>query len=192
VNVSVGIVKRPCEGEVACGDACAVDETDSGLLVSVADGLGHGPHAETAALAFLAHVHADTELRLADIMATAREPLASTRGAAAALLRFNTATCRVEFTGVGNIHMHCVSDVAMQPVCAPGIVGKPVRKILPFAFEWPRRALVALCSDGISSRLRLEEYAHLEPQAIAEAILAEHGRAYDDATCVVVRYLGEE
>ena len=192
MNLTIGAVQRPCEGETACGDGYATELRESGLLVSVVDGLGHGPMAEEAAVAFLSHVRANPELSLVDMMAGAREPLASTRGAAAALLRFNLETRRVEFTGVGNIHMHSVSDVRMHPVCAPGIVGKHVRKLLPFEFEWPQSFLVALCSDGISSRLHLEEFENMEPQSVAEAILEQHGKAYDDATCVVVRYLGEE
>jgi serine/threonine protein phosphatase PrpC len=192
VNLTIGTVQRPCEGETACGDGFSTELLESGLLVSVVDGLGHGPHAEEAAIAFLDHVASDTSRSLIDIMASAREQLSSTRGAAAALLRFNFEARRVEFTGVGNIAMHSVADVAMHPVSAPGIVGKPVRKLLPFQFDLPGSALVALCSDGISSRLRLEEFEGLDVQAIAEAILELHGKYYDDATCVVVRYSGEE
>ena len=66
-----------------------------------------------------------------------------------------------------------------------------MRKMLSFDFDLPPTALIALCSDGISSRLHLAEYAHLEPQAIADAIMEQHGKSHDDATCVVVRYSDE-
>jgi serine/threonine protein phosphatase PrpC len=79
----------------------------------------------------------------------------------------------------------------MHPVCAPGIVGHRVRKMLAFEFELPESATIALCSDGISSRLHFDEYVHLEPQEIADLIMKQHGKFHDDATCVVVRYTHE-
>ena len=116
MRVSIGIEQRNCEGENVCGDGYLTELAETGLLISVVDGLGHGPCAEEAANAFLDHVRSDSSAPLLDIMSGAREPLSSTRGAAAALLRFNAEMRRVEFTGVGNIHMHSVADVAMLPV----------------------------------------------------------------------------
>lgn len=186
--VDIGRVNRPCQGEIANGDGWTVDEYEGGLLVCVVDGLGHGPLAEEASNAFTSLVREDVTAPLLDIMTTAGGRLAPTRGAAAALLRFDEAAGRVEFTGVGNIHMHSVSDVKLQPVCAPGVVGQRVRKLLPFEFELPSTALVALCSDGISSRMHLEDYAELGAQEVADRILLDHGKAYDDATAVVIRF----
>jgi phosphoserine phosphatase RsbX len=188
MTIEFGFVNRPCQGETANGDSWLLEEYEGGVLMSVVDGLGHGPNAEEAALLFTHLVREDPQAPLLELMTAAGKRLASSRGAAAALLRFNEAESRVEFTGVGNIHMHAVADVKMYPVCAPGVVGHRVRKLLPFEFELPQTALVALCSDGISSRLHLENYEHLEPQQIAEALLAEHGKDYDDATALVVRF----
>jgi negative regulator of sigma-B (phosphoserine phosphatase) len=191
MRFEAGIAARPCQGETVCGDQCLALELESGLLIAVADGLGHGPHAFDASMAFVNHVRNNPDMTVNELMLTAQAPLAGTRGAAAALLRIDGVARRIEFAGVGNIHLHAISDVHISPVCAPGIVGHRVRKLLPFEFEWPREALFAMCSDGISSRLELERYAHLEPQQIADAILAEQGKEYDDATCVVVRLSGE-
>jgi phosphoserine phosphatase RsbX len=191
MSVCFGIAQRPCEGETVCGDAYTTDRLDGGALVSVVDGLGHGPKASEAAAAFTDALNEDRSLSVQLMMEEAHRRLSGTRGAAAAILRLDAGTRRVSFTGVGNIEMHAVSDVKMQPVCAPGIVGHRLRKMLSFEFELPSAALIALCSDGISSRLRLSEYAHLDPQQIADAILEQHGKFHDDATCVVVRYSNE-
>jgi len=182
-----GIAQRVCQGETVCGDGYTTRIFDDGALVSVVDGLGHGPNAGEAAVAFTDIVEESSEPGVQAIMESAHRALSGTRGAAAAILRLDEATKSVTFTGVGNIEMHSVSDVKMHPVCAPGIVGHRVRKMLAFDFDLPTEATIALCSDGISSRLHFDEYVHLEPQEIADAILDQHGSAHDDATCVGFR-----
>lgn len=186
-----GIAQRACEGETVCGDGYFVRVLEDGALVTVVDGLGHGPKASEAAVTFNESIEGNVSLDVQAMMEGAHAALSRTRGAAAAILRLDDTTKRVSFTGVGNIEMHAISEVKMQPVCVPGIVGHRVRKMLAFEFELPRLATIALCSDGISSRLRLSEYADLEPQRIADLILEQHGKMHDDATCVVVRYAEE-
>lgn len=48
---AIGAVNVPYPGETVCGDAWAVVHDDTGLVVLVADGLGHGPAAQAAAAA---------------------------------------------------------------------------------------------------------------------------------------------
>jgi len=186
--VCFGIAQRVCEGETVCGDGYITRILDNGAVVSVVDGLGHGPMAGMAATAFNESIEDNMELGVQAMMEQANRALSGTRGAAAAILRLDDTGKRVHFTGVGNIEMHAVADVKMHPVCAPGIVGHRVRKMLAFEFELPDAATIALCSDGISSRLHFSEYAHLEPQEIADMIMEQHGKFHDDATCVIVRY----
>jgi hypothetical protein len=186
--VALGFSKRAAEGETVCGDAFTAEQCGSGVLVGVVDGLGHGPLAASASEAFIEVIREDTLRPLDDLMSKAHERLSGTRGAAAALLRIDASAGHVEFTGVGNIHMHSVGPVKMKPVCVPGVVGHRIRKLRTFEFELPDTMLIAVCSDGISSGVRLEEFAHLSVQEIAESILETYGRTYDDATCVVARY----
>lgn len=189
--VCFGIAQRVCQGQTVCGDGYITRVLADGALLSVVDGLGHGPKAEEAATAFNETCEEHITLDVQAMMVEANRALSGTRGAAAAILRLDDADKRVYFTGVGNIEMHAHGDVKMQPVCAPGIVGHRVRKMLSFEFELPHEATIALCSDGISSRLRFDEYVHLEPQEIADLIMEEHGKLHDDATCVVMRYTNE-
>jgi len=190
--LDIGTVNRCAEGEVVCGDTFTIDRHDGEVLVSVVDGLGHGPNANTAAAAFSNLVAEDTTLSLEEMMAAANKRLAGTRGAAAALLRISTTTGRVDFVGVGNIHLHTLTPERVHPVCVPGIVGHRLRKIVPFGFDLPEWGIFAMCTDGISSRIDLDQFDGLGAQAMAEALLEVHGRTYDDATCVVVRYAQAE
>lgn len=188
MNYDIGFVNRCAQGEHVSGDAYTIDEQTGTLLVSVIDGLGHGPNAAVAAGAFPDVVAANMQLTLSDMMAAANQQLSHTRGAAAALLRIDSSEERIDFVGVGNIHLHTLSPEPINPVCAPGIVGHRLRKILPFGFRMPEWGLFAMCSDGISSRIEFDRFGSFGAQDIADALLEEHGKYYDDATCVVVKY----
>lgn len=180
---------RPCTGETVCGDGHAVHNGGSSLVVAVVDGLGHGPCAHEASQAFLGYVAENRDTPVDQLMMEAHKAITGTRGAAAALIRIDLEHASLHFCGVGNIHFHSLADGAsMHPVSAPGIVGHRLRKVVPYRFDMPRKGLFAVCSDGISSRLRLEEIPGDDPQAIADGVLASHGKDHDDATCVVVSY----
>ncbi len=186
--LDLGTVSRTMPGECACGDAFLIDRMDHSLLVGVVDGLGHGEQAAEAAHAFTESVGQRPRASLESLMLAAHADIAGTRGAAAALLRINTPRGMIEFTGVGNIHLHAISDVPIRPICVPGIVGHRLRKVRPFEFPLPSACLLAMCSDGIETRFELADYAELPSQEIADAILAEHGKNHDDATCVIIRF----
>lgn len=187
LKIEIGSAQRPCLGERVCGDAFVVIDEGEYVTIAVADGLGHGEAAALAATAFCAHVEEQKSRSIEDIMNGAQSRLAGTRGAAAALLRFDTTGETVEYVGVGNIETAVVGDSPVRPVSSPGIVGKRVRKLLCFTYDIGKETMLVVFSDGISSRMDLCQYAHLEPQALAERILVEYGKDYDDATCVVVR-----
>lgn len=192
MNFDIGTVNRCAEGETVSGDAFLIDRRNGSLLIGVVDGLGHGPKANEAALEFSAVINEEPTMPLDKLMATANLRLARTRGAAAAILRIDSTSRRLDFVGVGNIHLHSITPDSVHPVCAPGIVGHRLRKIVPFGFDMPDWGVFAMCSDGISSRIVMEQYASLGAQQIADTLLESHGKSYDDATCVVVRYAREE
>jgi hypothetical protein len=45
-----------------------------------------------------------------------------------------------------------------------------------------------MATDGISSRARLDAYRHLDAQNMADALLRDHAKDHDDASCVVIHY----
>jgi len=188
VSAQTGIVIRPCVGETVCGDAQVVIENENTLLVAVVDGLGHGPGAAEASEAFVDFVRGNAHKPLETLMFEGGSHIASTRGAAAAIVRLDFANRLLSFCGVGNVHFHSLSSAPLHPVCVPGIVGHRVRKIIPYEFELPDEGTFVLCSDGISSRIHLEEYPGHGPQELANALLEQHGKSHDDATCVAVAF----
>lgn len=182
----IGVVQRPIRNEKVCGDAFVVLR-DEEITIAVADGLGHGPKAAEAALAFCAYVEANVSRGLEEILRGATAEISHTRGAAAALLRIGDRQRCLSFAGIGNIELQAVSKLPIRPTSTPGIVGRPLRKVLEFDYELNGGDLLAVYSDGISGRFRLESYGRLNAQSAAEAILSDHGKRHDDATCLVVR-----
>jgi negative regulator of sigma-B (phosphoserine phosphatase) len=155
--------------------------------VVLADGLGHGPRAEEAAAVMCAHVAAHPADAIEDVLRGASQAMSHTRGAAGAIMRIDARTLAMEFTGVGNVELQSVTQGLVRPFCVPGIIGRRLRKVLRFDYVLAPGDVLAMYSDGISSRFDLGKYAVRGAQEAAEAILADHGKLHDDATCIVVR-----
>jgi len=192
VRIETGVAIRPCQGEVVCGDAQLVLDDGERMVVAVVDGLGHGPSAATASEAFLEFIAEHPDLPLDQMMLEGSTHIAGTRGAAAALVRIDRASKILTYCGIGNVHFHSAAETPMNPVSLPGIVGHRVRKVMPYEFAMPEEGRFVLCSDGISSRIHLEEYAEkADAQTLADAVFAQHSKAHDDVTCVAVTYSAE-
>jgi hypothetical protein len=151
-------------------------------------GLGHGEAAAAAADAFCAYVRSQPDASPDHVLLGAHAALRGTRGVVAAVLRIHPDPARLELAGVGNIEVHSVSRTPIRPTSHPGVVGVRLRTVRTVAFALHPGDLVILRSDGISSRFDLADLAHLDAQPLAEALLARHGTAHDDASCLVLRY----
>lgn len=184
--MDIGIAERPCQGETVCGDTHLVISGEV-TLVAMADGLGHGPAAREAAVAFKEYVEEHAQESLEDILRGASAAISKTRGVAAALARIDQRAMTLSFAGVGNIEMHTVSRERIRPVSIPGIVGSRLRKVKQFDYNLALGDLLMLHSDGISSRLNLEDFRKLGVQEMADTIMEQHGKWHDDVTCLVIR-----
>jgi hypothetical protein len=161
--------------------------TGAPFVIALADGLGHGEEAATAADAFCSFVRDNPSLPPLELLAQGGRAIAHTRGAAAAVLRVEPLLRRLSFAAVGNIDVRSHGSVPFRPLSAPGIVGRPVRKVLPFDHTFAPGDLVVMHSDGVSSRLELGPLSGLDTQSMAERIVRDFGKDHDDASCVVLR-----
>lgn len=187
----VGAVCLPLQGEEECGDAWTVVETEDGMTVLVADGLGHGPEAARASLAAVAAVAHRPEAAPAHLMHDLHDALRGTRGAAAAIAHLDFTARELRFTGVGNIAAAVHDgDARRHLVSHNGIVGNNMRKAQEFSLGWPDDALLIMHSDGIGTRWDLKNYPGLasrHPSLIAAILYRDFARARDDATVLVIR-----
>lgn len=197
--IEYGAINLPLQGEDLCGDAWACGYSPNAFTVMVADGLGHGALANSAAIAAT-----DTFIRLSsasvvELVEASHEALRPTRGAALGVasipLQAGThgdSEPRVaRFCGVGNIaasvwtpqgHRHLVSHA--------GIVGHQLHKAQEFQVDWPHDGLLILHSDGIATRWDLSRYPGLtlrHPGLIAATLYRDFARGRDDVTVFVAR-----
>ncbi len=188
MQVLIGSAQRPVGNETVCGDSFIVVPIEQGLLLCLADGLGHGPAAYAASDKACRYAQEHASKPLEALMRGIDGALRGTRGAAVSLLTLTAQ--RVRFIGVGNVELRAHARVRIAPPTQPGIVGQGMRPLRVWDYALAHGDLFALLSDGISTRFDLEELAHLTPQAIAQEILAKHQKSHDDACCVIARLTG--
>lgn len=191
-RLQFGAISVALAGEIECGDTWRIADRGTLLSVMVADGLGHGPLAATAARAG-AQAFADRPFDEPSlVLQSLHRSLAATRGAVAACAQLHAAEARVDYAGVGNIHGAIVGwERSRGMVSYNGTLGMQIPRPRQLAYDWPPGELVVMHSDGLSARWNLAEhpglYAH-HPAIIAAVLYRDSARKRDDATVVVVRY----
>lgn len=183
----VGSAQRPRTGETACGDVGAVIPFSRGVLLCLADGLGHGVDAQASADEACRYARAHAEAPLEALLRGIDVALRGMRGAAVSVLAIHAAEGRAQFAGIGNVELRAVARAHVAPPTMPGIVGQRIRGVRVWEYPLATGDLLVLATDGISSRFDLSELAHLEPQALADAIVGQHHKSHDDASCLVAR-----
>jgi negative regulator of sigma-B (phosphoserine phosphatase) len=185
----VGIFGRPIDGEPESGDDAALVRTAQGLLVAVADGLGHGPEAREASARAMAVVRAGGEPRV--LLASCHQALRGTRGAVMAAARFDHAAGLLTHAGAGNISSHVYRLRASRRFATvPCVLGAPgpEPRLREESEPLSPRLLLVMFSDGVSARADLSEDLELlrqPPLVIAHQVLLRHGRTTDDALVLV-------
>jgi anti-sigma regulatory factor (Ser/Thr protein kinase) len=199
-RLSFGAVCVRFPGEDQCGDAWGVYQDPTRAVFMLVDGLGHGSIAAEAADEAVRVFDADHDKPAAEILARAHLALRSTRGAVMAVAETDIDTGGVSFVGVGNISACLIDDGRPRHmVSVNGTVGF-VAKPKAYAYTWQKNALMALSSDGMHARWRLERFPDLldrHPSIIAGVLYQNYARGSagdaqsrerDDVTILVARW----
>jgi len=186
--VDIGTAQRPADGETVSGDAFLVVRAEPRVLLAVADGLGHGPHAAHAANTLTKYIQEHSTESLEMLLRGADRAVASTRGAAVMLARVDKETSTIDVAGVGNVALRSWSKERIQPLPARGVLGRGVRHVRIFRYNLAEGDLFALYTDGIAGSFDIDSVRHQDATTIARAVLEGFRKPHDDATCVVVRY----
>lgn len=188
-----GIAERALAGEARSGDRAVFVTLPGGAFVAAIDGLGHGDEAAAASdrAADVLVEHAGQE-EPAALLRRCHAELLHTRGAVMTLAWLDLEAGRLRWTGVGNVEGRLVRAAAGPTEGAfvrGGVVGYnlPETRVTSTALR-PGDVLV-LVSDGIDPDFGDAIAVGGSAQRIADRILADHGRAADDALVVVVRHL---
>ena len=188
-GLTVGAVCVPMSGESVCGDAWAVRRFGDATAILVADGLGHGPAAaeaaESAIAVFTSRAYGGPE----EVLRACHGALKKTRGAAVAVAWLDGT--HVRYAGVGNLAAQIVSASGVANlVTHNGTIGYEAPRFHAFSYPRPPGAQLVVCTDGISSRYRLDGYPGItrrHPTLAAALLYRDFGRRRDDATVVTVR-----
>ena len=177
----------PKPGERKNGDAVLLRSDGSGrAMLAVIDGLGHGPLAAEASDAAVRCLEAmSLEIRVLEALQTVHQSLRETRGAVGTLCIVNGN--RVEACAVGNVTL-LTNNLTVPLVMSSGVLGRQVPKFRVCEAELRPSSRLALLSDGLTTRVRLEELKHLGPTEACGFIMDRFRRGDDDATVLVADF----
>jgi hypothetical protein len=183
-------------GQSECGDRHVVTPTVDGALVAVVDGLGHGHEAAIAAERAVAIIegHVDSE-SLISLVQRCHTNLRGTRGAVMSLAMFNGGRT-MTWMGIGNVEGRLlrkrggVAGWHEALLLRAGIVGERLPPLRPSKIPLARRDILILATDGVDRNFTEGIETDMEPQQIAQEILARHSKGTDDALAFVARYVG--
>ncbi|HYX12986.1 MAG TPA: ATP-binding SpoIIE family protein phosphatase [Nostoc sp.] len=192
-TLEIGAICLPKQGEQISGDAWAYQVDRCRSLLLVADGLGHGPAAATAASQAV-KIFQEHHRSPGAIVEAAHAALRSTRGAALAIAEIDFEQQSVRFAGIGNIAASIFSFAKHHHLLSHnGTVGHEVRKIQEFSYPWYANGLLIMHSDGLDSKWQLDRYPGLSqkhPSLIAGVLYRDFNRERDDVTVLVARGMG--
>jgi anti-sigma regulatory factor (Ser/Thr protein kinase) len=187
---SAAVIHQAKSGESICGDAWLVKECDGRSLCAVADGLGHGPLAASAAMAIVGAINAMRSFPTPlEIIEVAHQAAKSTCEASVGVAILNPDAHEVRFAGIGTVSAMVINgNVRNHLVSGAGVVGDVYRKIKEFSLPWSKESILVMHSDGVSERWDLNCYPGLSnkhPSLLAGIIYRDFSRPADDKTVII-------
>jgi len=184
------------EGESESGDLYVVVPFDGGVLVAAIDGLGHGPEAAVAARSAADTLERHCHQPVMDLLTRCHENLRGTRGAVITLASFNVRDSTMSWAGVGNIDGTLLradpgeGRKRESVMLVGGVPGHQLPPLRPNELHVSHGDTLVLATDGVrGGYLDLVDWSK-PPQQLADQLLADYGKATDDALVLVARYMG--
>jgi serine phosphatase RsbU (regulator of sigma subunit) len=184
------------DGETISGDGFVVHEFSNGYLISVFDGLGHGPEAHAVSKKvkdyFLSLKRPIWNETLNGIFANTNTLLRGTRGIVLTSVFINTINGTLEWAGVGNVEgivfhkNRLIKQSYERLVTQNGIIGFNLPKIFPKVVSLVGESIIILYTDGIldfSNRMEEINYKiqFYSIKELSESIFQDFRNSQDDA-----------
>jgi phosphoserine phosphatase RsbX len=191
-----GVSTRMLRGQNESGDRHLVRTLPHGVLLAMVDGIGHGREAALAAETAIQTLEAQPGDPLESMLGRCHEKLRGTRGVVMSLAAYHTDDLTLTWAGVGNVEGLLVRAEPGQErdrewlVPRRGVVGGRLPVLRTSTFGVKEGDLLILATDGVDPGFSQELERTERPQALADSILARHGKATDDATVLVARLAG--
>jgi anti-sigma regulatory factor (Ser/Thr protein kinase) len=184
---------RPFPGECFSGDFTFAEQVGDKLFFGVIDISGHGYQAYQLGRAFADMLEDMTFTDKCDLtlLITHLHKMAiGTRGAAVGFAVLDTSDGRLEFSGVGNVHLRCYGTTPWNCISRDGILGERLGSLQTQFQNVEAGCLLVMASDGVSERssaVEMQSCIRLPIEQITRRIIQKAGRMSDDASCVVVK-----
>jgi serine phosphatase RsbU (regulator of sigma subunit) len=199
--VDWGVAQHPLRGQTVSGDFYVVQSSENGFLISVIDGLGHGPHAAAAAKTAASVLRANAHESVAQLFNLCHRELRQTRGVAISLASFDKQLKSLCWFGVGN-----VEGVLLRPgghgklssesiPLRGGVVGYQLPPLRPAISSVRSGETIIFATDGIRSGFvqgLSPRHLSMKAEQLADCILYEYDKGTDDSLVLVARCLGDD
>ena len=192
-DLHFSVAQRPFPGQNVSGDNHLVAKTSSGWLLSVVDGLGHGPEAAVAGRTFIEVLADHADRSGEELIRLGHKALKDTRGGVAAVVAIDSTNRRLNWLGVGNVEgilLHSGSG-ERAPEYIPtrgGIIGYRLPELNPSSLPLADDDTLILATDGIQAGFSRMIPKDRTPEVIAAYILENFAKSTDDALVLVARW----
>lgn len=181
------------QGESTSGDGFMMKATKDSYKFMLADGLGHGPEANTAVNEAEKCFRIFPDPDPVETLRFLHNSIKRTRGMVANVISFDLKSKMWSATGVGNIGVRWLGpNTSKNHMSYNGIVGHNIpntMNVQQYAADMYNQ--VVLTSDGIKTRWDMAKYPAIQkcdPSILAAAIYKDHARHTDDMSVVVIKY----
>lgn len=194
--VKWAVASRQMAGETVSGDLHLVKPIEKGVLVVVADGLGHGRQAAEAARLAIDVAAQHVCEPLVRLFEHCNRRLRQTRGVVMSMASFNALDNSMTWLGVGNVDGILVrslpsGDHIREPlVPSAGVVGVRIPLLRSAVLKVSPGDTLIFATDGIRQGFDQIMSLSLTPERTAEGILAQNCIETDDALVLVASYRG--
>lgn len=190
--VSLARALRPYAGETCSGDAMGVWQQGDKWVLTLVDGLGHGPAAAEAAQLAINCIASNLSHGCSDIMTACDSALKHSRGASVSLAIIDHTQSTLEIATVGNVRAVLVTaNGSYRFGASRGIVGAGFATLRSEKKLLSKGDYLALFSDGIDEFVDIARYLSSETaltDALASTILQRWAREDDDAALLLLRF----
>ena len=188
----IGARLRHCEGHAVSGDRALSLHCGGGLLLGIVDASGHGPTADVLASRLEEVFMHEGSGDLSRLMLRFDETLRGTNGAAAALAFVDEPGGAFRYLGVGNTRAAQIGSRSWRGISRDGVLGGRAPRHALQTGTLEGGDLLVLWTDGLpeagcASLARAISYRPVSE--IAATLIEQLARPYDDAGCLVLRWL---
>ncbi len=194
--MGIGSVKRPLGGDRHCGDQSGHWQKGHLVILCIADGLGHGKHAERAAKGAMTYVASHRTEPLPEIFSGCNREIWKTRGVAMGIAVIDKKARALTYAGIGNTRIVILRSSGSKETPRKtlylkndfGIVGGGYKRLMPETVPFAPGDLVMMYTDGVKELIDFTGYEaplYEDVQKLAEKIIDDWGRDTDDAAVLI-------